>query len=209
MIRIAIIDDQMIIAEGLKRILDGYDDIEVIALGKDGQEAFNIIENNMIDVILMDIRMPNVNGVEGVKKIRKINKDVKILMLTTFDDEEYIVEAMASKANGYLFKDIHYDKLVDSIRNVNNGQYVIESKVAQVLAENINIDKGEKLYKELGFTDREKEIIPMIKEGFNNKQIALALFISEGTVKNYISSVYTKANVKNRIELVNYLNKLS
>jgi len=208
MIRVAIIDDQLIIAEGLKRILDGYDDIEVIALGKDGQEAFNIIENNMIDVILMDIRMPNVNGVEGVKKIRKINKEVKILMLTTFDDEEYIVEAMASKANGYLFKDIHYDKLVEAIRNVNNGQYIIEAKVAQVLAENINVDRGEKFYKELGFTDREKEIIPMIKEGFNNKQIALALFISEGTVKNYISSIYTKTNVKNRIELVNYLNKL-
>lgn len=208
MIRVAIIDDQLIIAEGLKRILDGYDDIEVIALGKDGQEAFNIIENNMIDVILMDIRMPNVNGVEGVKKIRKTNKEVKILMLTTFDDEEYIVEAMASKANGYLFKDIHYDKLVEAIRNIYNGQYIIEAKVAQVLAENINVDRGEKFYKELGFTDREREIIPMIKEGFNNKQIALALFISEGTVKNYISSIYTKTNVKNRIELVNYLNKL-
>lgn len=207
MIKVAIIDDQNIIAEGLQRILGSYEDIEVVAVGNDGDEAVNVVKNNSVDVLLMDIRMPNVNGVEAVKRIRQINKQVKILMLTTFDDDEYIIEAMASKANGYLFKDIHYDKLVEAIRNVYNGQYIIGPKVAQILAENINLDKKEKLYKELELTDREKEIIPMIKEGFNNKQIALALFISEGTVKNYISNIYTKANVKNRVELVNFLNR--
>lgn len=207
MIKVAIIDDQNIIAEGLQRILGSYEDIEVVAVGNDGEEAVNVVQNNSVDVLLMDIRMHSVNGVEAVKRIRQINKQVKILMLTTFDDDEYIIEAMASKANGYLFKDIHYDKLVEAIRNVYNGQYIIGPKVAQILAENINLDKKEKLYKELELTDREKEIIPMIKEGFNNKQIALALFISEGTVKNYISNIYTKANVKNRVELVNFLNR--
>ena len=206
MIKIALVDDQVIIAEGLKRILNSYDGIEVIAIGKDGNEAEEIIKNNKIDVMLMDIRMPNVNGVEAVKNIRKINKEVKILMLTTFDDDEYIVEAMAYKANGYLFKDIHYDKLVESIKMAYNGEYIMEAKVAQVLAENISLDKNERIYKKLEFTEREREIADLVKEGFSNKQIASALFISEGTVKNYVSNLYCKANVKNRVELVNLLN---
>jgi len=206
MIKVALVDDQLIIAEGLKRILEGYEDIEVVALGKDGEEALNIIKNTQVDVLLMDIRMPKMNGVDGVRVIREINKDVKIIMLTTFDDEEFIIKAMAYKANGYLFKDIHYDKLVDSIREVHSGKYIIEPKVAQVLAENISFDKDEKIYRRLQFTEREKEIVTMLRDGFNNKQIAKALFISEGTVKNYVSNLYTKAEVNNRVELVNLLN---
>jgi len=206
MIKVALVDDQLIIAEGLKRILEGYEDIEVVALGKDGEEALNIIKSTEVDVLLMDIRMPKMNGVDGVKAIREINKDVKILMLTTFDDEEYIIKAMAYKANGYLFKDIHYDKLVEIIREAYDGKYIMEPRVAQVLAENISLDKDEKIYNRLQFTDREKEIVTMLRDGFTNKQIAKALFISEGTVKNYVSNLYTKAEVKNRVELVNLLN---
>lgn len=206
MIKVALVDDQLIIAEGLKRILEGYEDIDVVALGQNGEEALNIIKSTEVDVLLMDIRMPKMNGVDGVKAIREINKDVKILMLTTFDDEEYIIKAMAYKANGYLFKDIHYDKLVDTIREAYNGKYIIEPRVAQVLAENITLYKDEKIYKKLQFTDREKEIVTMLRDGFNNRQIAKALFISEGTVKNYVSNLYTKAEVKNRVGLVNLLN---
>lgn len=207
MINVAIVDDQQIIAEGLKRILESYEDISVKAIGGNGQDAVNIVNDYNIDVLLMDIRMPIVNGVEGVKLIRKSNNNVKIIMLTTFDDEEYIIKAMAYKANGYLFKDIPYDKLVSTIRDVYNGKYIIEPKVAQVLAENISINRDEEIYKGFDLTEREKEVINMVEDGFNNKQIANALFISEGTVKNYVSNIYLKVGVKNRIELINLLNK--
>ncbi|MDD6795891.1 MAG: response regulator transcription factor [Clostridiaceae bacterium] len=208
MINVAIVDDQQIIGEGLKRILESYEDIQVVALGEDGREALDIVKKHDVDVILMDIRMPNCNGVEGVKLVRQENKEVKILMLTTFDDEEYIIKAMAYKANGYLFKDIPYDKLVASIRDAYNGGYIMEPKVAQVLAENISFDKGEKYYKDINLTSREIEVIKLIKDGFSNKQIANALFISEGTVKNYVSNIYEKAGVENRVNLINKLNNM-
>lgn len=207
MINIAIVDDQEILAEGLKRILNSYDDISIVALGSNGLDAVKIIKENNIDVLLMDIRMPEVDGVEGVRLIREFNNNVKIIMLTTFDDEEYIIKAMAYKANGYLFKDIPYDKLVDTIRDVYSGKYIIEPRVAQVLAENITFNKSENTYKDFNLTEREREVIIMIKDGFNNKQIANALFISEGTVKNYVSTIYEKAGVRNRIELINLLKK--
>ena len=208
MINVAIVDDQQIIGEGLKRILESYEDIQVVALGEDGREALDIVKKHDVDVILMDIRMPNCNGVEGVKLVRQENKEVKILMLTTFDDEEHIIKAMAYKANGYLFKDIPYDKLVASIRDAYNGGYIMEPKVAQVLAENISFDKGEKYYKDINLTSREIEVIKLIKDGFSNKQIANALFISEGTVKNYVSNIYEKAGVENRVNLINKLNNM-
>lgn len=142
---LSIVDDQTILSEGLKRILESYEDINVVSIGKNGKEAIEIVKNNKIDVLLMDIRMPDLNGVEAVKEIRKFNTSTKIIMLTTFDDEEYIINAMAYKADGYVFKDI---------------------------------------------------------------EIANALFLSEGTVKNYISNIYIKFNVKNRIELINKVTKV-
>lgn len=207
MIKVAIVDDQAIILEGLKRILNSYDDICVEGTGSNGEEALKLVTDKDIDVLLMDIRMPRVNGVEGVKLIRNTNSKVKIIMLTTFDDEEYIIKAMAYKANGYLFKDIHYDSLVQSIRDVYEGKYIMDPSVAQVLAKNITLDNNGQMYKDLLFTDREKEVAKMIRDGFSNKQIGKALFISEGTVKNYVSNIYLKAGVKNRIELINLLEK--
>lgn len=205
---LSIVDDQTILSEGLKRILESYEDINVVSIGKNGKEAIEIVKNNKIDVLLMDIRMPDLNGVEAVKEIRKFNTSTKIIMLTTFDDEEYIINAMAYKADGYVFKDIEYDKLVSVIRDVFEGKYIIEPKVAQVLASNITLNNPQNKLDKYNLTDREKEITDMIQMGFNNKQIANALFLSEGTVKNYISNIYIKFNVKNRIELINKVTKV-
>jgi len=159
-----------------------------------------------VDVMLLDIRMPNLNGVEAVKEIKRINSKVKIIMLTTFDDEEYIIEAIANGANGYLFKDIEYDQLVNHIRSVSNGQYMIPPKVAQILAlKLINNEKRKDELKQYNFTVRELEMIELLKEGFTNKQISTALCISDGTVKNYISSIYNKTDINNREALVIFL----
>ncbi|QVK18484.1 response regulator transcription factor [Mycoplasmatota bacterium] len=210
MIEIAIIDDQNLMREGLKVILSQYDDIHVVALGKDGFDAIDICRKYPIDVLLMDIRMPNLNGVMAVKEIRKFNSETKIILLTTFDDEDYIIEGISYGASGYLFKDIEYDKLVSNIRDVYSGQYVMPAKVAQVLANKLmNQEKRKNEMKNYNITARELEIIDLIREGFSNKHIASVLYISEGTVKNYISSIYSKTNMNDRESLIEFIkNKL-
>lgn len=206
MIRLAIVDDQELITEGLRRILSTYEDIRVVATGKNGEEALNICRAYQIDVLLMDIRMPVMNGVEGIRMIKKEGHKVKVIMLTTFEDEEYILKAVSYGASGYLYKDIPYDKLAQCIREVHEGQFMMPQKVAQVLAKNIgSCSKEEEMSSHYNFTEREQQIIEMIQDGFNNKQIAKALYISEGTVKNYVSNIYAKTETKNRIDLINLL----
>lgn len=201
MIRIAIVDDQSIICEGLKKILETYDDITVVATGENGRKAIELCEKYTIDVLLLDIRMPVLNGVESVKLIKECNKDIKIIMLTTFDDEEYIIEAISNGASGYLFKDIHYDALAQSIRNVYEGQFIMPQKVAQVLIKNLKTEKPS-ISEQFGLTERENQILELLKQNFSNKQIANALFISEGTVKNYVSNIYVKTDTKDRTSLL-------
>ncbi len=207
--KIAIIDDQQLITEGLKRILEAYEDMEVIATGANGEEAIALCKTYEIDVLLMDIRMPVMNGVEAIQGIRTFNSYLKIMMLTTFEDEEYIVQAMASGANGYLFKDIPYDKLVQAIREVYKGQFYMPQKVAQVLAQNISkvtqFQETAKAIQEYGLTEREWEVAKMLRDGFNNKQIAMALYISEGTVKNYVSNIYVKTGTTDRSSCMSLL----
>lgn len=208
MIKIAIVDDQSLMREGLKVILNQYDDIDVVTIGEDGREAIEICRKYSIDVLLMDIRMPNLNGVLAVKEIRQFNTETKIIMLTTFDDEDYIVEAISYGASGYLFKDIEYDKLVSNIKDVYAGQYVMPTKVAQVLAKKLmNQEKRKDEIKKYNLTARELEIIDLIKDGFSNKQIASVLYISEGTVKNYISSIYNKTDMNDRESLIELIKK--
>jgi DNA-binding NarL/FixJ family response regulator len=209
MIKVGIADDQSLMREGLKTILGNFEGIEVVATGQDGNEAVKICSSYDIDILLLDIRMPHMNGVEAVKEIKRVNKKVKIIMLTTFDDEEYIVEAIGNGASGYLFKDIEYDKLVENIREVHNGQYIMPSKVAQVLAHRIlHAEERKDELKNYNFTARETEILEMLKSGFTNKQIGMGLCISDGTVKNYISSIYSKTGIEDRTELISFLRKV-
>jgi len=210
MIKIAIVDDQSLMREGLKVILGQYAGIEVVTIGEDGREAVEICRKYQIDVLLMDIRMPNLNGVEAVKEIRRFNNETKIIMLTTFDDEDYIIEAIGYGASGYLFKDIDYDQLVSNIKDVYSGQYIMPSKVAQVLAKKLmNQEKRKDELKNYHFTIRELDIIDLIRDDFSNKQISTALFISEGTVKNYMSSIYSKTGINDRESLIAFIkNKL-
>lgn len=204
MIRLAIVDDQSIICEGLKKILETYEDICVVATGENGREAIELCRKYTVDVLLLDIRMPVLNGVESVKLIKECCPDIKIIMLTTFEDEEYIIEALSSGASGYLFKDIHYDVLAQSIRNVYSGQFIMPQKVAQVLIKNLKSEKTSQSDK-YNLTERENQILDLLKQGFSNKQIASALFISEGTVKNYVSNIYVKTSTKDRNSLLEQL----
>ncbi len=209
MIQIAIVDDQELMRDGLERILSTYEAIRVVATGKNGLEALEICKGNKIDVLLLDIRMPEMNGVETVKELKASGSTTKVVMLTTFEDEEYILQAMAYGASGYLFKDIPYDKLAECVKEVYEGRFMMPQKVAEVLAKNLySAEAQKKKENPYDFTERELQVAEMIKDGFNNKQIAKTLYISEGTVKNYVSNIYAKTQTDNRVEVANLLKEI-
>jgi len=209
-INVIIADDQTILRDGLKTILETDMEIEVVGMASNGQEAFELCEKVQPDIVLMDVRMPVMNGVEATKAIKEKYPKVHILILTTFDDEEYILEAMANGAAGYLLKDIDGEKLIQAVKDTVNGNLMLPAKVAAKLAayvsktmkkskETLSTVKGNKTD---DFTEREKEIIRLILEGKTNKEISNELFLSEGTVKNYISNIYSKIGAEDRVHAI-------
>lgn len=213
MIKIVIIDDQSLMRDGLKIILGSYKDFEIVACGENGIDAIKLAETYSPDIILMDIRMPIMDGVEATRIIKEKHTDINVLLLTTFEDEEYIVNAMKAGASGYIFKDIEKDKLAEVIHDCVKGTLIMPTKVAAVLAKyvsekeppNNKIDMPPTNSIDWPLTDRESEIAVMVSQGFTNKQIASALYISDGTVKNYVSTIYGKLGFKDRIKLALYL----
>lgn len=216
MIKVMIVDDQTLMRDGLKTIIELEDDIEVVELAENGKDALDKFSQIDVDVILMDIRMPMMNGVEAVQSIKALEKPVSILMLTTFDDEEYIIEALANGADGYLLKDIQADKLIQYIRDCYRGEVMLPNKIAQKLTKRLiekrnDMDTLEDNIQTLSiesFSDRELEIVQLMVEGFNNRQIAAKLFISEGTVKNYVSNIYSKFGTNDRAKVILSIQKL-
>ncbi len=206
MIKVMLADDQMILAEGIKSVLETSGDITVCGVASDGAEAIDMAQRLAPDVILMDIRMPNMNGVAATKKIKEILPDTKIIVLTTFDDSDYILSAINSGASGYLLKDIGSTALIDAIRNAYAGDTILPSKIAKKITDAalmVSSDRELKLKREFGLSDREAEIAMMLSDGFTNRQIASALKLSDGTARNYISSIYLKLGVENRAAAIN------
>jgi len=204
MIKVLIVDDQTLMRDGLKTILDLEDDIKVVATAKDGEDAIEKVKNEEPNVILMDIRMPVKNGVESTKIIKENFKNIKIIMLTTFQDDEYIIEALANGADGYLLKDIQGDNLIQAIRDVYNGQLMINPQIAMKLAQYVKKSTVSEKHVTESFdlSERELEVVRLMVKGFTNKKISKELFISEGTVKNYISSIYSKIGTSDRTQAV-------
>lgn len=207
-VKIAIIDDERLIREGLKIIFSAYPDIEVVGIGSDGNEAFDICKTHAPDLIFLDIRMPNYNGVDATKKIKEQYPNIKILMLTTFTDIDYIQQALKNGASGYLLKDSAPDVIYDGIKAALSGNVVINPEIAQ----NILLGKAEKrepkteeeittLANEYELTQKEIEIIKLVAEGFSNKEIAHKQQLSEGTIKNNISVIFSKTFVADRTQL--------
>ncbi len=203
-VNIMIVDDQTLFKDGLKTVLDLEKNINVIATASNGKEAFfSLNPTKLPDLILLDIRMPEMDGVETVKQIKQTYPAIKVLMLTTFNDEEYVIEALANGANGYVLKDIEIEKLLEAIDDAINGKMVLPPSVAAKLAEGLHKIIPQKSSPALAeLSEREREIASMLTQGFSNKQIALALFISEGTVRNYISAIYGKIGVNDRTNAV-------
>ena len=201
MIKILLVDDQMILAEGIKSVLETCPDFKIAGIACDGAEAVAMCEKHKPDVVLMDIRMPNMNGVVATKRIKEINSGIKIIILTTFDDSDYILSAINNGASGYLLKDIGSTALIDAIKNAYAGDTILPSKIAKKstdAAMMVSSDKEIKLKKAFNMSDREVEIALMLNDGFTNRQIASAMKLSDGTARNYISSIYSKLGVESR-----------
>lgn len=201
MINVLLVDDQMILAEGIKSVLHSSDEIRVCGIALDGEEALEMCKRFSPDVVLMDIRMPNMNGVVATKCIKELNDKIKIVILTTFDDSDYILNAINNGASGYLLKDISAAALIDAVKNAYSGDTILPSKIAKKITDAavmVSEDKNIKLKKAFNLSDRETEIALMIADGFTNHQIAAALKLSDGTCRNYISSVYLKLGVDSR-----------
>lgn len=200
-IKLLICDDDSLIRESLKILLPLKGDIEVIGEASNGKECIDFCLKNQVDVALIDIRMPEVSGVEAVKEIVK-KSNTKCLILTTFDEEDYVNEALKYGAKGFILKNTSPDQIANSIVSVYNNAVIMNEDVL----EKIHGKNAEPSFTHFQFTDREKEIIKAISEGLSNKEISQKLFISEGTIRNYITVILNKTGLEHRTAIaVNFL----
>lgn len=209
-IKVLLADDQAILADGIKSVLSTSPDLEVVGIAHDGFEAVELAEKLTPDVVLMDIRMPKMNGVIATREIKGKFPEIKVVVLTTFDDSDYILSAINNGASGYLLKDTSATALIDAIKNAHAGDTILPSKIAQRIvaaAGMVSNDREIKLKRAFGFSDREVEVAVMLLEGFTNKQIASALNLTDGTSRNYISAIYVKTNCDNRFAAVEKMKK--
>ncbi|MDP2813571.1 MAG: response regulator transcription factor [Erysipelotrichaceae bacterium] len=202
-IKCLIVDDQPILREGLKSLLATCADIEVIAEASNGKEALDQLSIVQPDVVLMDIRMPVMNGVEATKAIKEKFPNIIIIILTTFDDDQYILDALRYGASGYLLKDMGIQQLASAIRDGFSGNVLLPGRIANKLSMMINSVSNHPM-NESDYSTREKDIIQLLVKGYSNSEIAETLFLSIGTVKNYVSQIYSKANVTDRSNAVIY-----
>lgn len=210
-IKLIIADDEMLIRTGLKIMLEASGNVEVLALAESGRAAFEACKEQQPDVVLMDIRMPESNGIEGTKLIKEAFPEVKVLIVTTFQDTEYIVEAVQNGASGYLLKDSSPEAILDGIKVALSGKVVMDTVISEALLTNTTVEKPATFDAEKwGLTPREVELIQQVAQGLSNKEIAQTLFLSEGTVKNNISTILSKLELRDRTQLVifAYENKL-
>lgn len=200
-IKLVIADDDELIRESLKIILSYDNEIEVVDTFENGKDLVEFLLRNTIDVALVDVRMPLINGVKATLEISK-NTNTKVVILTTFDEDEYISEGIRNGAKGYLLKNTKPDKIIETIKLVNNGIAVIQEEILNKLSNNLisSIDKKEKIDESI-FTERELEVMKAVSEGLSNKEISKKLYISEGTVKNYITSILQKTNLTHRTQI--------
>ena len=201
MIRVLICDDQRMVAEGLRAILSTAGHIQVVGVAHDGLEAVDMIATAKPDVVLMDIKMPRLDGVAATRQIRSQFPELRVLILTTFDDDEWVIEAIRSGANGYLLKDSPRQVLVAAIEGTAAGKTHVDPAVAGRLFDHVARavpPKNDPLLNSL--TERERQVLALLGRGLNNAAIALQLNMAEGTVRNNVSNILSKLNLADRTQ---------
>jgi DNA-binding NarL/FixJ family response regulator len=202
MIRLLICDDQVFVCEGLKAIISTAPDIEVVGMAYNGEEALQQVEAVHPDIVLMDLKMPEMNGIQATRKIKETHPEVHVLVLTTYDFDEWVFEAIRAGANGYLLKDTPREQLFAAIRGTLDGKSFIDPAVAPKLLDQLSGSLPSIPNPEITrlLSERELEVLRLLAQGLSNTEIARQLFLSEGTVKNYVSTIFTKLNVSDRTQ---------
>lgn len=198
--KVLIVDDDALIRESLSILLGLDDEIEIVGTACNGQEAFDSCQKLMPDIVLMDVRMPVMDGVLGTKLIKSSFKDIKVVILTTFQDDEYIKEAIKNGAEGYILKNQSSDSIVDSLKAVVKGNMVLEKNVAETLSSLIK-NENKKDISKYNLTDREMDILKLIGDGRSNKEISAQIHLGEGTIRNYVTNLLEKLELRDRTQL--------
>ncbi|MDR3174756.1 MAG: response regulator transcription factor [Treponema sp.] len=213
-VRILLADDQQLFSDNLKLMLETLsEDFKVTGIAANGQEAVEMAEASQPDIILMDVSMPVMDGVEAAKRLHQTHPEIKIVMLTTFPDDTYVQRALEYGAYGYILKNIKSEDLIASIRAISRGAALFSPSILEKL---MHLDNGSRendeerqnyrdIMQKLG--NRERKILNLVAQGYSNQKIADTLFISEPTVRNYISSIYAKVGTKNRLEVMTFARK--
>jgi DNA-binding NarL/FixJ family response regulator len=199
-LRVLIVDDDALIRDSLKMILEMEEDFQVVGLAANGEEALELCRKELPDLVLMDIRMPVMDGVVGTRRIKALYPQVRVVILTTFRDEEYIKEALKNGAEGYILKSQPADSIVESLRAVGKGNIVLERDVASSLSAMLR-DGGKTQCARYALTEREMEVLSLVGQGLSNREIAEKLFLSEGTVRNYVTALLEKLGLRDRTQL--------
>lgn len=197
--KVVVVDDDKLVSASLKTILEASGEVQVVGIGCSGQEAIDLYKHHKPDILLMDIRMSGMSGLDAAETILSSDSAARILFLTTFSDDEYIIRALKMGARGYILKQ-NYESIVPSLKAVYNGQSVfgddIVSRIPDMLRKNRKPD-----FSKYGISEKEAEIIVLVAEGMNNKEIASTLYLSEGTVRNYLSVILEKLQLRDRTQL--------
>jgi DNA-binding NarL/FixJ family response regulator len=205
-IRILLVDDQALFREGLRILLTSQADFEVVAEAANGEEALRQAAVNRPDIVLMDLRMPVLDGVAATRRLHELYPMTRVIALTTFDEDEYIFEGLRAGAYGYLLKDVPSQKLFEAIYAANRGEYfLMPSVTARVMAEFSRLPRSQPIQtlpNQTPLSEREKQILKMVALGASNKEIAEELVIAEGTVKNHLSNIFDKLEARDRMQAV-------
>ncbi|MEO1290335.1 MAG: response regulator transcription factor [Chloroflexota bacterium] len=200
MVKILIVDDQALARDGLELIVSANADYDVIGTASDGAEALEKIETLSPDVVMMDLKMPIMNGVQATRRIREQFPDVVVLVLTTYDDDEWVLDAIRAGASGYLLKDSPREQILDAIDRIAKGETIVSSRITSKLYQFVQqgSPRNSTIAQEL--TEREREILSLLANGLSNADIASRIHLAEGTVRNYVSSIFTKLDVTDRAQ---------
>lgn len=216
-VNVLIVEDDPLLRSGLEVVVQAEDDLRVCATAQNGLEALEAIRRRRPDLVLLDLQMPDMDGITFIEEVRKQDADLRILILTTFDEEEYIVQGLASGANGYMLKSLDFAKLVQAIRDTSRGQFIlpaeVAAKVARLAWNHKSYRQGRGLDHYLSrtdtFTSTEQSIIRLLINRYSNKEIAGELYLTEGTIKNRLTTIYEKLGVKNRQDALRRLEALA
>lgn len=198
--KIVIVDDDVLVSSSLKTIIEANEGFEVLATANSGEEAIRRYKEHQPDILLMDIRMGKISGLEAAEEILNTFTKAKILFLTTFADDEYIITALKIGAKGYILKQ-HYNNIIPALNAVYSGQNVFGEEITSKLPSFISKQVNKKDYQDYGISDKEFEIINLLSKGFSNKEMANKLYLSEGTIRNYISVILEKLKLRDRTQL--------